>query len=72
MVLLLSRDCSTLTLDSYLIMLSVKQEGIKYHFLSFGMTQSGIEPQSPRPLANTLNAWPMDRSYKNGIKITIV
>ena len=32
--LLHSLDCSTLTLDPYLIMLSVKQDGIKYHFLS--------------------------------------
>ena len=32
-------------------MLSVKQGGIKYHFWVFGMTQPGIEPWSPRPLA---------------------
>ena len=32
-------------------MLSVKQEGIKYHVLS----QPEIEPQSPRPLVNTLH-----------------
>ena len=38
------------TLDLYLIMLSVKQGGIKYHFL----TRPGIEPRSPGPLANTL------------------
>ena len=25
-------------------MLSVKQEGIKYHFWVFGMTRPGIEP----------------------------
>ena len=31
------------TLDPYLIMLSVKQGGIKYHFWVFGMTQPGIE-----------------------------
>ena len=31
------------TLDLYLIMLSVKQGGIKYYFI----TQPGIEPQSP-------------------------
>ena len=44
-----------LTLDPYLIMLSVKQGGIKYHFfLVFGMTQPGIELWSLRPLANTL------------------
>ena len=42
------------TLDPYLIMLSVKQGGIKYlFFLVFGMTRPGIEPRSPRPLANT-------------------
>ena len=35
------------TLDSYLIILSVKQGGIKYHFLSLCMTRPGIEPQSP-------------------------
>ena len=41
-------------LDPYLIMLSVKQGGIKNHFFwVFGMTQPGIEPHSPRPLANT-------------------
>ena len=33
-------------------MLSVKQGGIKYNFLS--MTQPGIEPRSPGPLTNTL------------------
>ena len=42
------------TLDPYLIMLSVKQGGIKYHFWVFGMTRPGIEPRSPGPLANTL------------------
>ena len=42
-----------LTFDSY-IMLRVKQRGIKYHFFKvFGMTQLGIEPWSPGPLANT-------------------
>ena len=46
-----------LTLELNLIMLSVKQGGIKYHFLRFfGMTQLGIEYQSPRPLVNTLPA----------------
>ena len=42
------------TLDPYLIMLSAKQSGIKYHFWVFGMTRPGIEPWSPEPLANTL------------------
>ena len=43
-------------------MLSVKQGGIKYRFWVFGMTQPGIEPRSPRPLANTLTARPMSGS----------
>ena len=47
------------TLDPYLIMLGVKQGGIKYHFWVFGMTRPGIEPRSPGPLANTLTARPM-------------
>ena len=34
-----------LTLDLYLIILSVKQGGIKYNFLVFGMTQSRVELQ---------------------------
>ena len=42
------------TLDAYLIMLSVNQGGIKYHFWVFGMTRPGIEPRSPGSLANTL------------------
>ena len=41
------------TLDMYLILLSVQQGGIKYHFKVFGMKQSGIELRSPGPLANT-------------------
>ena len=39
-------------------MMSVKQGGIKYHFLIFGMTQPAIEPQ-----ANTLPSRPMGRFY---------
>ena len=46
------------TLDPYLIMLSVKQGGIKYHFWVFGMTRPGIERRSPGPLANTLTPRP--------------
>ena len=42
------------TLDMYLILLSVKQGGIKYHFKVFGMMRLGIEPRSSGPLANTL------------------
>ena len=40
---LLSLDYSTLP---YLIMLSVRQGGIKYHFF---FTRPGTEPRSPRP-----------------------
>ena len=36
------------TLDPYLVMLKVKQSGIKYHFWVFGMTQPGIEPRSSK------------------------
>ena len=49
-----------LILDMYLIMLNVKQGGIKYHFLVVGMTRPGIEPQFPGPLANT-------NHYANGL-----
>ena len=42
------------TLDPYLLMLSVKQGKIKYHFfLVFSMTQPRIETLSSGPLANT-------------------
>ena len=47
------------TLDSYVIMLSVKLGGIKYHFGVFGITRPGIEPRSPGSFANTLTIMPM-------------
>ena len=50
-----------LALDPYLIMLSVKQGDIKYHFWVFDMTWPQIEPQSYRPLVNTLTIMPMRR-----------
>ena len=34
-----------LTLNTYLILLSVKKGGIKYHFKSLCMTRPGIEPR---------------------------
>ena len=34
-------------------MLSIKQGGTKYHYLSPCMTQRGIELQSPGPVVNT-------------------
>ena len=46
---------------AHLLMLRVKQGGIKYHFLSFGMTRPGIEPRSPGRLAKTLLIKPMAR-----------
>ena len=41
-------------LDPHLIMLSIKQGGIKYHFSVFGMTRPGSEPRSSGPLANNI------------------
>ena len=55
-------------------MLSAKQDSIKYNFWVFGMTQPGIEPWSPEPLANTLLIKPMPRyfykfyTFFNGLK----
>ena len=49
-----------LTLDPYLIMLSVKQGSIKYHVLSLGMTRPGVESWPSGPLANTLTIMPMN------------
>ena len=46
----------------YLIMLSVKQGGIKYHFWVLDMTRPGIEYWSPGPLANTLLIRPITRT----------
>ena len=45
-------------------MLSIKEGSIKYNFFFvFGMTRPGIEPQSPRPLVNTLPNSPMAQIY---------
>ena len=52
-------DCSTLPLIPFLMILSVKQGGIKYHFWVFGMTRLGIEPRYPGPLVNTLTIIPV-------------
>ena len=49
-------------LDTYLIMLGVKQGGIKYHFFSSGMIRPEIEPRSP--LVNTL---PTRKLYMNNL-----
>ena len=45
-------------------MLSVKQGGIKYHFLSLWYDSTWNEPRFPGRLANTLTAWPMS-GYKS-------
>ena len=47
------------TLDLYLVMLSAKLGGIKYHFWVFGMTRSGIELRLTGLLTNTLLIWQM-------------
>ena len=59
------------TLDPCLIMLSVKQGGIKYHFWVFGMIRPGMEPQFSRPLANTLLIRPMARFLLKHIAWTL-
>ena len=60
--LLLSLDCSTLTLirTLYCWVLS-KQVVLSTIFKVFSMMWPGIEPKSPRPLANTLHIRPMSR-----------
>ena len=45
----------------YFIMPGVKQAGMKYHFLVFGITRPRIERRSFGPLANTLLIWPIHR-----------
>ena len=45
-------------------MLSVKQDGITYHFLVFDMTPPGIILQSRGPLTNTLHATRKDNKEK--------
>ena len=47
-----------LTLDSYLIMLHVKEASSIIFFGVFHMTQPEIEPGSPRSLASTLTIMP--------------
>ena len=42
------------TLDTYILMLSVKLGSIKYYFWVFSMTRPGIEPRSPGQLAKPL------------------
>ena len=50
-------------LDPYLIILSVKQGGIKYHFWVFSMTRSGIEHRSPGSLTITQPFMPMNNQH---------
>ena len=52
-------------------MLSVKQVGIKYSFLVFGITRPRIEPLSPGPLVNTLPIRPMLKIMEKDLKLFI-
>ena len=56
---LLSLDCSTLPSICILYCWVLSKEVSSTIFKVFGMTQPGIEPKSPRPLANTLLTRPM-------------
>ena len=49
------------TLDTYIVMLSVKQVGIKYHFLSLWYDSTWDGTQVSGPLANTLPTRAMSR-----------
>ena len=50
-------------LDPYLIMPSVKQDWIKYHFLSLWYDSTWDWTQPPSPLTNTLLIWPMKKIH---------
>ena len=54
--------CSTLPFISTLYCWVLSKEISSTIFKVFGMTRPGIEPRSPRPLANTLPTKPMSRS----------
>ena len=62
-VLLLSLDCSTLPLIHTLYCWVLIKEVSSTIFKVFGMTWPGIEPRSPRSLANTLPTRPMSRIF---------
>ena len=59
-------------LDPCIIMLSVKQGGIKYHFGAFGTTWSRTAPWYPGALASTLLIWPMYMFLVTCISVRIV
>ena len=59
--LLLSLDCFILLLIRSLYCWVLSKEVSNTIFEVFGMTWPGIEPRSPRPLANTLPIRPMSR-----------
>ena len=54
-VLLFFGGIAPITLDQYLIILCVKQGGIKYPFWAFNMIQPGIETRFLEPLAKLYN-----------------
>ena len=61
--LLLSLDCSTLPLIRTLYCWVLSKEVSSTIFKVFGMTQPGIEPRSPGPLANILLTRPFIHIY---------
>ena len=65
-VLLLSLDCCTLLLILTLWWWVLSKATSSTIFCVFGMTRPGIEPWSPRPLANTLLIGLVSRVFANG------
>ena len=61
---LLSLACSTLSPIRTLYCRVVSKEVSSTMFKVFDMTQPGIEPRSPGPLANALTPWPMTVKVK--------
>ena len=59
------------TRDTYLIMLSVNQGGINYHYRVFGMTRPRFELRSHKLLSNTLATRSMDRLLGNIIPLPL-
>ncbi len=59
-------DTSLLSTQQYKVWVKCSKEASSTIFKVFRMTRTGIEPRSPRPLANTLPTGPMSR-YLNYI-----
>ena len=69
--LFLSLDCSTLPLICTLYCWVLSKEVSSTIFKVIGMTQTGIEPRSPRPLANTLSTGKVLLQYEFFISLEI-